>query len=278
MKKVAIIGYGYVGQAVEKFFKNHFDIVVYDPKYYPLDCGISIDDWIIKTKKLVNDCHLAVVSVPTPMAEDHSVDLSIIKETISWLETPLILIKSTIPPGTTKSLIEEFDKNICFSPEYIGEGNYEIPYWKGYPDPTNMKHHNFQIIGGSKHTASQIVEFFQKVTGPDPVYRITDSTTAELCKYMENAYIATKVTFCNEFAKIAETFGVEYVELRDLWLLDQRIGRMFTSVFSDKRGFGGKCLPKDVNGIVERSKESGYTPKLLEAVLSVNEEIKTNQS
>ncbi len=281
MKKIAVIGHGYVGDAIFKFFGNHFDTCVVDPKYTDFEA-----------KKLeANDCDLAIVCVPTPMSEDGSVDLSFVESTLEWLTKPLVLIKSTIPPGTTDYLKEKFKtketieepeyaeevvtpRRIVFSPEYIGEGNYFIPFWKDYPHPKEMQYHSFQIMGGDRKDAREVLEYFQKVTGPEARYHVTDAKTAELCKYMENAYIATKVTFCNEFANIAEAFGVDYGELRELWLLDGRVGRMYTSVFKDARGFGGKCLPKDVNGIVQQTKKVGYQPKLIEAVLAVNKEIR----
>lgn len=269
-KKVAVIGGGYVGTAVANYFGDHFDITIVDPKYPNYD----------EQKQMADNCDLAVVCVPTPMGEDGKVDTSIVEEVVSWLQTPLILIKSTIPPGTVDKLMQICPtKEICFSPEFIGEGKYVVQWWKdkNYPHPTDMKYHDFHIVGGERETARAILEFFKKVSGPECKYYVTDARTAELVKYMENSWGATKVTFCNEFAKIAEAVGVDYDELRELWLLDGRVERMHTAVFKDKRGFGGKCYPKDVNGIVQSSIKAGYEPKLLKAVLSVNEELKTNQ-
>ncbi len=264
MKKVAIIGYGYVGKAMKSFFKDHFEVLIYDPLV------------IGNTKEEINTCGLAIVCVPTPMAGNYDVDLSIIKETIAWLETPLILIKSAVPPGTVDALVKETGKNICVSPEYIGEGKYVVQWWKdkGYPHPTDMKYHDFQIFGGDRETTKGVIEFYKKVVGPEVKYIQTDAKTAELCKYMENCWGATKVTFCNEFAKIAEAFGVDYNELRELWLLDGRVERMHTVVFEDNRGFAGKCWPKDVNGMVKQAEAAGYIPKLLKAVLEVNKDIR----
>jgi UDPglucose 6-dehydrogenase len=91
---------------------------------------------------------------------------------------------------------------------------------------------------------------------------------------MENAFIATKVTFANEFYNLAQAFGVEYKELRELWLLDERMGRMFSAVFPDARGFSGKCLPKDVNAIAKASEKAGYDPKFIKAVLESNDRIR----
>lgn len=265
-KTVAVIGYGYVGKAVTSFFKDHFNVLIYD----------IAQPAISATKDEINNkADLAVISVPTPMGKDGSADLTALEESVKWLKVPLILIKSTIPPTTTATLSKKYKKDIAFSPEYIGEGNYVVPFWKGYPDPLDMKKHEFVTIGGPKKVTSKILTFFKTVLGAEPRYVLTDSTTAELVKYMENSYLATKVTFCNEFFGIAESFGVDYNELREIWLLDGRIGRSHTVVFEDKRGFGGKCLPKDVNALVKAAMKAGYDPKLLKSVLSVNETIRT---
>ena len=267
-KVVAIIGFGYVGKAVARFFKDHFDVLVYD----------VAQPEVSSSKEEINKrADLAVISVPTPMGKDGAADLSAVEDTFKWLKTELVLIKSTIPPGTTEALSKKHKRKIAFSPEYIGEGNYSVPYWKGYPHPTDMKLHNFVIIGGERVHARKILGFFKRVLGADVVYQITDSTTAELVKYMENSFLATKVTFCNEFFDIAENLGVDYDELRELWLLDGRNSRSHTLVYEDSRGFGGKCLPKDVNAIVKASTKAGYKPKLLESVLKVNEEIRARR-
>jgi len=278
MKKIAIIGHGYVGKAVTKFFKDHFEVMVYDPMYIEKNSLEEKRDgnvFFTTDKEKINTCDLGVICVPTPMGEDGVVDLSIVNKKLEWLDTSLILIKSTVPPGTTQGLIDKHSKEIVFSPEFIGEGNYVVPWWKdkGYPHPTDMKYHDFQIFGGKRETTGKVLEFFKRVLGPDAKYIQTDNKTAELVKYMENSWLATKVTFCNEFANLADSFGVDYNELRELWLLDGRVSRMHTAVFKDNRGFGGKCLPKDVNGIVKASEKAGYEPELLKSVLNVNKKL-----
>jgi UDPglucose 6-dehydrogenase len=267
-KTVAIIGHGYVGKAVRAFFEQHFTVLVYD---------IAQPD-ISATKEQINaQADIALVSVPTPMSDTRAADTSLVEEVVAWLKVPLIVIKSTVPPGTTAALSKKYKKSICFSPEYIGEGNYVVPFWKGYPDPTDMKRHDFVIVGGDPAYTSRVLTFFKTVLGAEARYFETDSTTAELVKYMENSFLATKVTFCNEFYDIAQHLGVNYTELRELWLLDGRIGRSHTVVFEDKRGFGGKCLPKDVNALVQASAKAGYTPRLLKSVLDVNDKIRKEQ-
>jgi nucleotide sugar dehydrogenase len=257
MTKIAIIGRGYVGQAYKKLFP---DAIFYDRH------GKTNRDEI-------NKCGLAIVAVPTPMKEDGSCDISIVEDVVSWLETPLILIKSTIPPKTTLRLKIKYCKRICHSPEYIGEGGYYIPFWE-FPHPTEPQHHDFMIIGGDPLDREEILEYFYPVLGPTKTYYQTDEITSEIIKYMENCAIATKVILCNEFYNIAKEFGVSYSGVREGFVLDKRQGKMFTTVFKDRRGFDGKCLPKDVNAIVYASKKAGYKPEFLEEVLKSNKRIR----
>lgn len=265
-QRIALYGFGYVGKSLHDFLKNHYDVVIYDPMY---------PEYADK-KRLAKIKH-AVICVPTPMKNDGSCDTSIVEGILKEGLHEYYLIKSTVVPGTTARLIKETKKKIAFSPEYIGEGKYEIPFWLDLPHPTNMKLHSFHIFGGDKKNTSEWINIWQKIAGWTARYFQTDSTTAEMVKYMENAYGALKVTFCNEFYDIAKTFGVDYNELKELWLLDGRIGRSWTMVFPDARGFGGKCLPKDVNGIVKHSEKHGYKPTLLKQVLKTNDLFRNKQ-
>lgn len=275
--KITLYGFGYVGRALFEFFKDHFEIQVYDPNIdvsqlrsqFPGHNFLNDFDALEKTKH-------ALIAVPTPMRDDGSCDTSIVIDTLKKSQSEFHLIKSTVPPGTTEFLISETGKKICFSPEYIGEGKYIIQWWKdrAYPHPTDMKYHDFQIFGGEKDVTSEFIQIFQKVVGPDVKYMQTNSRTAELTKYMVNSWGAMKVTFCNEFFEIAKAFGVDYNELRELFLLDGRTERMHTSVFPDARGFGGKCFPKDVNAIVKATEAKGYHPDLIKEVLSSNKKFR----
>lgn len=255
MKKITIIGHGYVGQGYHKVFP---EAIIYDePKK-------------IGTKKEVNNCDLAIISVPTPMLEDGKCDISIIEDVINWIETPLILIKSTIPPGTVDQLKKKTGKKICFSPEYMGEGKYFISKWK-YPDPLNPISHTFQIIGGDKKDCDDIVGILCEKLGPEKFYYIIDAVEAEIIKYMENSWGATKVSFCQEFYDLCQIFGVSYNKVREGFLLDSRVERMHTSVFPHKRKWGGKCWPKDIHAIVKKAEEMGYSMDLLKQVIKNND-------
>ena len=261
MRSIAIIGYGVVGKGMERLFKGNFRIAIQDKK-------IISDTSMNLSETGANRCDLGIVCVPTPMKEDGSCDLSAIEDVLSWLDTPLILIKSTIPPSTTTYLREKYKKNINFSPEYMGESSYFTPYWK-YPDPQRAETHTFVIVGGNE--ADEILEYFKCVMSVDTKYMAVTAEEAELTKYMENCFFATKVTFCNEFANISEKFGVKYNKLRELWLLDSRINPNHTMVFKGKRGFGGKCLPKDLSAIIKASEDVGYEPTLLKQVIKTND-------
>lgn len=259
--KIGLIGYGYVGKAVYEVLNKKHDVIIKE---------------IDNTYDLVNDtCEVAVICVPTEQLLGGNVDISIVEEAVKALETKLIIIKSTIPPGTTEYLSSKYDKFIAFSPEYIGEGNYPIPHWEGYPHPTDMEKHMFTILGGPRWITKQAVDVFKPCFGPFHRYLQTDSTTAELVKYMENSYIATKVVFCNEFNEIAKAFGVDYNELRELWLQDKRVTRSHTLI-SEKRGFDGKCIPKDTMGIYKASQDKGYDPKFIKEVIDNNWRFKKN--
>ncbi len=261
--QIAIIGYGYVGRAYHLVFP---EAIVYDP---------FVNDIKSASKREVNRCDAAIICVPTPISDDGmSCDTSIVEELLSWLKVERVLIKSTVKPTTTEKLQKKYPKiGIVFSPEFIGEGGYFVPYWK-YPHPQNPLYHDFQILGGREKDTKFFAEIFIRHVGPHlKVYR-TDSRTAEIIKYTENMFIAVKVTFVNEMYEVCGALGRDWVDVREGWLLDSRISRMFTGVFTDKRGYEGKCLPKDNKALIQSAKDHGYTPKFLQAVLASNNRIR----
>lgn len=255
--KIAIIGYGYVGKAYYNFFQSDHDVIFYDP----------IFDGAPQSE--INTCELSIVCVPTPMQDNGDCDTSIVQSTLQWLKTPLVLVKSTIPPGTTESFIRKYGSRIAFSPEYIGEGKYFVPFWK-YPHPTEPKSHEFLIIGGYEPFRSRIVDILLSVMGPSTKVIKMSPTEAEIVKYMENTWGGTKVTFANEFYEICKAFGADYQTVREGFVADGRVERMHTMVRADARGFGGKCFPKDINAIVKASENAGYEPMLIKQVLESN--------
>jgi UDPglucose 6-dehydrogenase len=250
---VLIIGYGWVGQQMHKYFP---DAAIYDVQRQP----------DIKKSWTYTDFtyDYAFICFPTPPNEDGSCDTSIVDSVLStWHErVDNFCIKSTISVGTVDRLELEYDAGICFSPEYLGET-------VGHP-LIEPKRDTFIILGGRKEVTSKFAELWSLVTNSYTKIYQTDAKTAELVKLMENSFIATKVMFCNEFFDLAESIGVDYGELRELWLADPRVGRSHTYVYRDNRGFGGKCLPKDLNNLVS----SFEGAKLVKFLLKYNKEMR----
>ena len=248
--KTGIIGYGYVGQAMGRLFP---DAAIYDVATHP-------DPHALK------GCNFILICVPTPMAPDGSCDVRHVEAAAhaarEFAPDALVCIKSAVPPGTTDRLNEEHNTDVfTVSPEYIGEGKNFTPYWD-YPHPQDPTMHDFVIVGGPR--AGEVLDVFQTVMATTARYMKCTAVEAELVKRVENAFFATKVTFCNEIAAIAHAYGVDYHVLRELWLLDPRVGRSHTAVFG---GFGGKCLPKDISALIS---ESGVPTPLLSAVQEAN--------
>ncbi len=260
-KKVGIIGYGYVGKAMYEFFKDHYDTYIYDP---------YVEN--THTKDQINECDLGVVCVPTPMSANGSCDTSIVEEVVGWLETPLIILKSTVPVGTTDALADEHSARVVFSPEYCGESTY----WSPYGFHTEVKDTPFFTFGGCLDDCSEAIDYYLPITGPMKTYHQTTAEVAEMAKYMENCFYATKIAFCNEIYSICENMGIDWNADREAWLLDPRIHPMHTAVFRDSRGFGCKWLPKELNAMISFAKDYGVDPILLESVWKSNSEVRKN--
>ena len=252
----AIVGYGAVGRGIHQLFPA---AVPYDP---PQALGSRND---------VNRSRFAFVCVPTPMADDGSGDTSIVEEAVSWIESEVIVIRSTVPVGTTDRLREATGKSIVFQPEYGPADTPDHPF-------TDLRKVRWAILGGTRQDTIRVADLYKTTFSSDFTIQQTDARTAELTKYMENAYLALKVAFCNELYDIALAHGIDYNELRELWLLDPRIGRSHTFVLPHSRGFGGRCLPKDLNAIIDTAKRAGVAPTLLEATRDANAAVRSRST
>ena len=211
----------------------------------------------------INACDFVFLCVPTPVGPDGACDTSIVEDCVAWITAPQIIIRSTVAPGTTQRLRDTTSKAIIFQPEYIGE-TVAHPL-------ADTRQHPFIVLGGPLPECSAVADLYKRYYHSNLRFYFTDSTTAEVAKYMENSFYAAKVTFCNEFYDIARVHGVDYNELREIWLADPRVSRDHTFVYPDNRGFSGKCLPKDVSAILRSSAEHGFAPPLLQAVMDINE-------
>jgi len=236
------------------------DLRIYD-KFSPLYGSVSCKDEI-------NQCDLVFVAVPTPALDDGRCDISAVREVVEWIQ-PAICIKSTVPPGTTQQLAVEFGKQIVFSPEYVGETPFHKSLESRIPD--------LVAIGGDRSVCERFITAYRDVLGPEPRYFVTDSVTAELSKYMENCFFATKVAFVAQFYLLATHFGADFTQMREIWTADTRVGRSHSTV-TGKLGFGGKCLPKDLSAIIARTREDGGTAEFLEAIDHYNKELRARNA
>lgn len=249
--KIGIVGMGHVGGIMNQLFP---DAYVYDePK------GLGL-------KREINECDIVFICVPTPKREDGKCDTSAVDYSINWIEAETIVLRSTVPVGYTEKMVEKTGKHILFQPEYYGE-TVAHPF-------ANPLNRSWITLGGRRDFYSTAVRAYEKVFTSEIQFKLVDSNTAELAKYMENSYLAMKVTFCNEFYDIAKAVGVDYSELRETWLLDPRIGRSHTFVYPDNRGYGGSCLPKDIAAIIAQGDDLGVNTDLLKAVVKRNEDVK----
>ena len=252
--RVGIIGLGHVGQSMYDLFSQHTKVVTFDI--------IDHEDYPATD---LEKCDFGVVCVDTPEMQDGACDISKVSEAINRIPIDRILLKSTVPPGTTDRLILASRKQICFSPEYIGESSYYHPFWAD-----GVKAVPFVILGGEFTIRRWFVDRLLPILGPTKTYFQCTALEAETIKYMANSYFATKISFVNEFRNICENLGADWHTVREGWLLDPRIEPSHSAVFTEAPGFGGKCLPKDLNAIVHASLKVGYEPKLLIEVLRSN--------
>ncbi|MBQ6127110.1 hypothetical protein IJI69_00470 [Candidatus Saccharibacteria bacterium] len=247
MKKILIVGYGTVGKNLHKELKG-LNIDVYD-KYKTEN----------NTKKDGEKYDIAIICVDTPYVDKKNVcDISQVRNALGENDADIYIIKSTILPGTTDSLIEETGKNIIFSPEYYGSTHF-----------TNNYVFDFTILGGDKDVSVNVAQELQNVYDGRHRFYFVDAKTAEICKYMENAFLCAKVSFCQEFFEVCEREGTNYEELRECFIADPRIGDANTYVFREHPYWKSHCYDKDVAAIAET-----YDMEIMKAVISFNEKQK----
>jgi UDPglucose 6-dehydrogenase len=254
---IGIVGYGVVGRHLAQIFElGNEPVIIYD-KYLEPYSGIE-------RKEEINSCRLVFLAVPTPAGTDGSCDISAVEEAVSWISSPMC-IKSTIPPGTTDALRVKTRKPIVFSPEYVGE----TPFHKY----RTLQIPELVVVGGESEICSLTTAAYRNILGPEPQYFETSAVTAELSKYMENCFFATKVSYVAQFFQLAEHFGADFTQMREIWVADSRVGRSHSTIINGL-GFGGRCLPKDLSAIISQATKLGAPVQLLKAIQSFNESVR----
>ncbi len=247
--KVAIVGLGWVGRAMQAMFP---DAIFYDPA---LPACASQDE--------VNACDAAFICVPTPCPSEGALDVSIVEQCVAWCKCPLIIIRSTVNPGATDRLVKAHGKRIVFQPEYLGE-TVQHPMF-------DMKSRQFVILGGEPEARRKAIDLYTTVYNANVSIRQMSAREAEVVKLSENRAIAFKVAQCQELYDVCELAGVDYYAVRDaVYGDDPRFNLWHTFVFPDKRGMNSKCIPKDVWAWCAWAESIGYAPAITRAMLERN--------
>ncbi len=239
--KVLIIGYGVVGKNIANELHDiHPDIV----------------DKYKKDVNTIKPIHYDVgfICVGTPLKEDNTLDIEEVINSIVEYDCEIYCIKSTCPVGTVENLTKQTGKKIIFSPEYIGNTKHNI----NYP-------FNFTILGGNKTYCDEVIQVIMPCYDGRHQFRIVEPKLAELVKFMENSFLATKVSFCQSFFNICETENLNYSELRELFILDPRVNPSHTFVYKDSPYWDSYCLNKDIPSIANQ-----YDISLLKSVINFN--------
>lgn len=254
--KIGIIGFGFVGSAVGWHHKHH-DLIIRDPK---LKNSAALTE-------LVN-ADAVFVCLPSPMLDDGRCDTSYLENGLEELmsvpfERPIpIICKTTAPPSVYQKLLEKYP-NIVYSPEFLTAANNIADYGNA----------TFFVIGGHPEWCERSRDVIRAgVELPDNRFVYTDIKTASMFKYMMNSYMATKVTFMNDFYQLAEAEGVEWRTLKKLAAFDDRIGKTHMDVPGPDGyfGYGGACFPKDVAAIITEALDLGLDFELLQRVETLN--------
>ena len=259
--RIAIIGYGFVGKALESAIKKDVDIFKVDP--------------LLNTK--ISDLEkfnpeIAFVCVPTPMNDDGSQDISAVKNVlheISNLNMPmLVVLKSTILPNLVIE-IEKVLPNIVLNPEFLREKHASEDFING----------ELILFGGNKSSTSILANFYKSHTlCKCNNYQFTDLISASLIKYSINTFLSTKVIFFNQLFNIFNNSKTNdsWENFIEIISVDERIGDSHMQVPGhDKRlGFGGSCFPKDCNAFYDYSNNINTPFELLKNVISINNNIR----
>ena len=236
---------------------------------------------LIVTNKLstINDCDFIFVTVGTPQKKNGDIDLSMIKTVTGDIgkllsknkRKPIILIKSTVIPGTMKNVVLPIlernskkkagkDFGLISNPEFLQES-------RAIQD--TIKPH-VVVLGGYRTKFMRKTEKFFSRFNPNVPIIITNHQTAEMIKYANNSFLATKISFINQIANICQ--GIPDTNIDDVANaigLDPRIGNLFLNAGP---GYGGSCLPKDIKAIINLSSKLGVNPTLLTAVEKINKQ------
>jgi len=218
----------------------------------------------------INKAELIFVCVPTPYLRDgKGFDLSYVEDALNMINgEKTVVIKSTVLPGTTEMFQQKYPQHkILMNPEFLTEVTADQDML--YPDR--------QIVGYTEKSQTVAGDVMQLLPLA-PFERVLPSTEAEMVKYFGNTWFSVKVSFANQMYDLCKTLGIDYDRMVEAAAADKRIGRTHLNIFhKGYRGYGGKCLPKDIKALIQLASEKGMDLKIHKTVDEVNEELMRQQ-
>ena len=266
--KIGIIGNGFVGSSVAFGFSPQTgcdaEVMIYDK-----DESKSLHS----LSDVVNESDFIFVSVPTPSNKDGSINIDIVEDVFdemnqhNYRRDNIFLLRSTVTPGTTRKIQSNCRKlNIVFNPEFLTERSARFDF---------INQSRF-ILGGDDIHIDRVEELFRWRFGETLSIIKTNYETAEMIKYMNNCYFATKVSFLNEMHQIADKCGVDWNMAVEGFIRDGRVGHSHLSVPGPdgKMGFGGSCFPKDMRAMINFAESLGVQPSVLYGTWNKNLDVR----
>ncbi len=268
-KRIGIVGKGFVGSAVQFGFSPSVGVDA-EVKVYDKDPNKSTHT----LQEVVLGSDIIFLSVPTPSNKDGSINLDIVKSILNdineiYSETvnSIILLRSTVIPGTTRKLQQKYPKlRIVFNPEFLTERAANFDF---------INQSRF-VVGGDPADVVEVSELFRKRFGKSMSIIETNSETAELIKYMTNTFFATKISFLNDMKLLSDKCGAIWEHAVEGFVRDGRVGHSHLSVpgHDGRYGFGGSCFPKDIQALINYANDLGVDMNVLSGVWKTNLEVR----
>jgi nucleotide sugar dehydrogenase len=218
----------------------------------------------------VLDTDIIFLSVPTPSNSDGSMNIDIvdnvlqnINEYAQLFQIGIILLRSTVTPGTTRKLQEKYkDLRIVFNPEFLTERSANFDF---------INQSRF-ILGGNSDNVVEVSELFRERFGSTLSIIETNYETAEMIKYMTNTFFATKISFLNDMKLLSDKCGVIWEDAIEGFVRDGRVGHSHLDVpgHDGKYGFGGSCFPKDIQALINFGESNGVDMNVLKGAWETN--------
>lgn len=256
--KIGIMGLGMVGGALKRSFDNKgTEIYFYDKKKKEGSVGE------------VNQADIIFICVPTPFDKTNGFDLSYVEGACSNISgNKIIVIKSTILPGTTENLQKKYPQHkFLFSPEFLTEATAD----------QDVNFPARQIIGYTDKSRG-IAEDVMNILPRASFEKIMPAKEAEMVKYFSNTWYATKVVFANQMYDLCQKIGIDYEIVKEAATADKMVGSTHLEIFhKGYRGYGGRCLPKDIRALIDFADKNGVDLELHKKVEEINNKLAKNQ-